>query len=59
MGSRYSQDAQGALDAVDARTPATQSPEFFRLNPLQKIPVLQDGEFTLRRLGVALEPASR
>lgn len=42
---------------VGARTSSYAVTEFSRLNPLHKIPVLQDGEFTLRRLGGALEPA--
>ncbi len=33
--------------AISPRTPATQSPEFTRLNPVQKIPVLEDGDLTL------------
>ena len=32
---------------IGSRTGETQTDEFTRINPSQKIPVLQDGEFTL------------
>jgi glutathione S-transferase len=32
---------------IGSRTGETQTEEFTRINPSQKIPVLQDGEFTL------------
>jgi glutathione S-transferase len=33
--------------AIGSRTGETQTPEYTKLNPSQKIPVLQDGDFVL------------
>src|SRR6266404_3439039 len=35
------------LHPIQPRTGETQTPEFARINPRQKIPVLQDGDFTI------------
>src|SRR5258708_13287251 len=38
---------QYTVHAIQPRTGETQTPEFTRINPRQKIPVLQDGDFTI------------
>ena len=58
LGSWHTENDAGALDharggleyerrPIGSRTGETQTDEFTRINPSQKIPVLQDGEFTL------------